>query len=54
MSLASTTSTLTYPDGDSRVTALDGVSLTVRAGTVTAIIGPSGAASPACSRWPRP
>ncbi|MEV4490265.1 ABC transporter ATP-binding protein [Micromonospora coxensis] len=34
--------TLTYPDGDSRLTALDGVDLSVPAGTVTAVIGPSG------------
>lgn len=34
--------TLTYPDGDGRLTALDEVSLTVPKGTVTAVIGPSG------------
>lgn len=34
--------TLTYPDGDGRVTALDHVSLTGRPGTVTGITGPSG------------
>ncbi|MEV4481961.1 ABC transporter ATP-binding protein [Micromonospora coxensis] len=34
--------TLTYPDGDSRLTALDGVDLSLPAGTVTAVIGPSG------------
>ncbi|MEU5942843.1 ABC transporter ATP-binding protein [Micromonospora sp. NPDC047548] len=34
--------TLTYPDGDARLTALDRVSLTVPAGTTTAVIGPSG------------
>ncbi|WP_156722282.1 ABC transporter ATP-binding protein [Streptomyces apocyni] len=34
--------TLTYPDGDSRLTALDDVSLEVPAGTMTAIVGPSG------------
>lgn len=34
--------TLTYPDGDSRLTALDGVGLEVPAGTLTAVIGPSG------------
>lgn len=34
--------TLTYPDGDGRVTALDHVSLTGRGGTVTGITGPSG------------
>ncbi|GAA0708507.1 ABC transporter ATP-binding protein [Dactylosporangium roseum] len=34
--------TLTYPDGDTRLTALDRVSLRVPAGTATAVIGPSG------------
>ncbi|MFF1356304.1 ABC transporter ATP-binding protein [Streptomyces sp. NPDC058297] len=34
--------TLTYPDGDGRITALDGVTLHVPAGTVTAVVGPSG------------
>lgn len=34
--------TLTYPDGDSRITAVDRVSLTARPGTVTSITGPSG------------
>ncbi|MFF3073179.1 ABC transporter ATP-binding protein [Kitasatospora sp. NPDC057936] len=34
--------TLTYPDGDGRLTALDDVSLTVPAGTITAVVGPSG------------
>ncbi|ODU04368.1 MAG: ABC transporter ATP-binding protein [Pseudonocardia sp. SCN 72-86] len=34
--------TLTYPDGQTRLTALDRVSLTVSAGTSTAVIGPSG------------
>lgn len=34
--------TLTYPDGDSRVTAVDDVSLTAHSGTATAITGPSG------------
>lgn len=33
---------LTFPDGDSRITAVDRVSLTGRPGTVTAITGPSG------------
>lgn len=36
------TVTLTFPDGASRVTAVDRVSLTARPGTVTAITGPSG------------
>ncbi|MFE2852178.1 ABC transporter ATP-binding protein [Streptomyces lavendulae] len=34
--------TLTYPDGDGRLTALEHVSLEVPAGTLTAIVGPSG------------
>lgn len=34
--------TLTYPDGDGRLTALDRVGLRVPAGTVTAVVGPSG------------
>ncbi|WP_436499927.1 ABC transporter ATP-binding protein [Actinokineospora sp. HUAS TT18] len=34
--------TLTYPDGDRRLTALDQVSLTARPGTLTAVVGPSG------------
>ncbi|MFF8289978.1 ABC transporter ATP-binding protein [Streptomyces sp. NPDC016309] len=34
--------TLTYPDGDGRLTALDAVSLTVPPGTLTAVVGPSG------------
>lgn len=34
--------TLTFPDGDSRVTAVDDVTLTAQPGTVTAITGPSG------------
>ena len=34
--------TLTYPDGDRRLTALDQVSLTAEPGTLTAIVGPSG------------
>ncbi|QGK69943.1 ATP-binding cassette domain-containing protein [Allosaccharopolyspora coralli] len=33
---------LTYPDGDSTVTALDGVSVEVDAGDMLAVIGPSG------------
>ncbi|ACQ80735.1 ABC transporter related [Beutenbergia cavernae DSM 12333] len=34
--------TLVYPDGDSTLTAVDHVSLTVPAGTTTALLGPSG------------
>ncbi|MFE9407051.1 ABC transporter ATP-binding protein [Streptomyces sp. NPDC006530] len=34
--------TLTYPDGEGRLTALDAVSLAVDAGTATACVGPSG------------
>ena len=34
--------TLTFPDGDARITAVDEVSLTAHPGTVTAITGPSG------------
>ncbi|MGW7073125.1 ABC transporter ATP-binding protein [Streptomyces sp. NPDC054855] len=34
--------TLTYPDGEGRLTALDGVGLDVPAGTLTAVVGPSG------------
>jgi len=34
--------TLTYPDGDRRLIALDQVSLTAEPGTLTAIVGPSG------------
>ncbi|MEC5185489.1 putative ABC transport system ATP-binding protein [Cryobacterium sp. MP_3.1] len=34
--------TLTFEDGDTRVTAVDHVSLTARPGTVTGITGPSG------------
>ncbi|MFE0105864.1 ABC transporter ATP-binding protein [Streptomyces sp. NPDC059009] len=42
MSLTLEDITLTYPDGDSRLTALDAVSLDVPAGTLTAVVGPSG------------
>ncbi|MGH4032983.1 ABC transporter ATP-binding protein [Actinomycetota bacterium Odt1-20B] len=42
MSLALEDITLTYPDGDGRLTALDAVSLDVPAGTLTAVVGPSG------------
>ncbi|MEU4086906.1 ABC transporter ATP-binding protein [Streptomyces aureus] len=34
--------TLTYPDGDGRLTALDGVGLRVPAGSMTAVVGSSG------------
>ena len=34
--------TLTYPDGDRRLTALDHVALHVDAGELTAVVGPSG------------
>ncbi|MFI5620956.1 ABC transporter ATP-binding protein [Streptomyces sp. NPDC051567] len=34
--------TLTYPDGDTRLTALDAVRLEVPAGTLAAVVGPSG------------
>ncbi|NUU04916.1 ABC transporter ATP-binding protein [Leifsonia sp. C5G2] len=34
--------TLTFPDGDARITAVDHVSLTARPGVVTGITGPSG------------
>jgi putative ABC transport system ATP-binding protein len=34
--------TLTFPDGNSRITAIDNVSLSAHPGTVTAITGPSG------------
>ena len=42
MSLELTDITLTYPDGDSRLTALDQVSLQVPSGSLTAVVGPSG------------
>lgn len=34
--------TLTYPDGDGKLTALDRISLDVPAGSLTAVVGPSG------------
>ncbi|MEV0526151.1 ABC transporter ATP-binding protein [Streptomyces sp. NPDC050439] len=42
MSLSLEDITLTYADGDGRLTALDGVTLDVPAGTLTAVVGPSG------------
>ncbi|ARP70134.1 ABC transporter ATP-binding protein [Streptomyces pluripotens] len=42
MSLNLTGITLTYPDGDSRLTALDDVTLDVPKGSLTAVVGPSG------------
>ncbi|TDD89412.1 ABC transporter ATP-binding protein [Saccharopolyspora karakumensis] len=42
MSLELNDITLTYPDGDSELTALDRVSLQVPAGSLTAVVGPSG------------
>ncbi|MGW7082324.1 ABC transporter ATP-binding protein [Streptomyces sp. NPDC054871] len=42
MSLSLEDITLTYPDGEGRLTALDGVGLDVPAGTMTAVVGPSG------------
>lgn len=42
MTLHLTNITLTYPDGDRRLTALDDVTLTAHPGTLTAVVGPSG------------
>ncbi|QKW30089.1 ABC transporter ATP-binding protein [Streptomyces seoulensis] len=42
MSLVLDDVTLTYPDGEGRLTALDRVGLTVPAGSLTAVVGPSG------------
>ncbi|MFF8638512.1 ABC transporter ATP-binding protein [Streptomyces pilosus] len=42
MSVELTDVTLTYSDGDTRLTALDRVTLHVPRGTVTAVVGPSG------------
>ncbi|NIH86633.1 ABC transporter ATP-binding protein [Amycolatopsis granulosa] len=42
MSLNLTDVTLTYPDGENRLTALDQVTLRVPKGTLTAVVGPSG------------
>ncbi|MET9654001.1 MULTISPECIES: ABC transporter ATP-binding protein [unclassified Streptomyces] len=42
MSLILDDVTLTYPDGDGRLTALDAIGLEVPAGSLTAVVGPSG------------
>ncbi|MGW2316548.1 ABC transporter ATP-binding protein [Streptomyces sp. NPDC001680] len=42
MSLTLSDVTLTYPDGEDRLTALDQVTLDVPKGTLTAVVGPSG------------
>ncbi|GAA3848314.1 ABC transporter ATP-binding protein [Streptomyces sedi] len=42
MSLELNDVTLTYPDGDTRLTALDRVDLSVPGGCLTAVVGPSG------------
>ncbi|MBD9730669.1 ABC transporter ATP-binding protein [Streptomyces sp. H28] len=42
MSLDLTDITLTYPDGDTRLTALDRLTLDVPKGSLTAVVGPSG------------
>ena len=42
MTLQLTDITLTYPDGQSRVTALDQVTMTAERGRLTAVVGPSG------------
>ncbi|MGA5115530.1 ABC transporter ATP-binding protein [Streptomyces pseudogriseolus] len=42
MSLHLTDVTLTYPDGEDRLTALDQVTLEVPKGSLTAVVGPSG------------
>lgn len=42
MALTLTDVTLTYPDGSDRLTALDRVNLSVPAGTIAAVTGPSG------------
>ncbi|MGW0883842.1 ABC transporter ATP-binding protein [Streptomyces sp. NPDC002671] len=42
MSLHLSDITLTYPDGEGRLTALDQVTLEVPKGTLTAVVGPSG------------
>ncbi|GLX54128.1 ABC transporter ATP-binding protein [Streptomyces sp. MB22_4] len=42
MSLSLTDITLTYADGDDRLTALDRVTLDVPGGSLTAVVGPSG------------
>lgn len=42
MTLQLTDITLTYPDGESRLTALDHVTMTAERGRLTAVVGPSG------------
>lgn len=42
MSLTLTDITLTYPDGETRLTALDHINLEVPKGNLTAVVGPSG------------
>lgn len=42
MTLALTDVSLTYPDGPTRLTALDHITLTVAPGEFTAVVGPSG------------
>lgn len=42
MTLQLTDITLTYPDGESRLTALDQVTMTAERGRLTAVVGPSG------------
>ncbi|MCX3061653.1 ABC transporter ATP-binding protein [Streptomyces beihaiensis] len=42
MTLNLTDITLTYPDGDTRLTALDDITLEVPKGSLTAVVGPSG------------
>ncbi|ERB55797.1 hypothetical protein N806_32295 [Rhodococcus sp. P27] len=44
---------LTFPDGQSRVTALDDVSLRLHRGEIAAITGLRVRVSPACWRWRR-